>query len=132
MITKSLLAIFIIFSFAHVAAQDKKKWDVNNPEGPFKEVNFTVSEGTWMNVDVAPDGKTIVFDLLGDIYSIPITGGTAKVLRHNFAMELQPRYSPDGSKILFTSDAGGGDNLWVMNADAVSYTHLTLPTNREV
>ncbi|WP_255153526.1 amidohydrolase family protein [Ferruginibacter sp. HRS2-29] len=116
------LAIFA-FSFSH--AQDKKKWDVNNPEGPFKEVAFTVKEGTWMNVDVSPDGKDVVFDLLGDIYSIPIAGGEAKVLRHNFAMEVQPRFSPDGKKILFTSDAGGGDNIWTMNRDGSDAKQVT-------
>jgi hypothetical protein len=53
----------------------KKKWDVNNPKGPYKEFSFTVDEGTWMNLDVSPDGKEIVFDLLGDIYTMPIEGG---------------------------------------------------------
>ena len=62
-------------------AGDKKKWDVNNPGGPQKEVSFTVNEGTWMNLDVSPDGKEIVFDLLGDIYIMPFSGGGAKVLR---------------------------------------------------
>lgn len=120
-----LFALSIILFTNSSQAQDKKKWDVNNPEAPFKEVSFSVSEGTWMNLDVSPDGKEIVFDLLGDIYSIPITGGTAKVLRHNFAFEVQPRFSPDGRKILFTSDAGGGDNLWVMNRDGSNGKQVT-------
>jgi len=67
-----------------------------------------------MNVDVSPDGKTIVFDLLGDIYSMPISGGKAKALRSGIPFEVQPRFSPDGKRISFTSDAGGGDNIWVM------------------
>lgn len=106
-------------------AQEKKKWDVNNPGGPFKEVSFTVAEGTWMNLDVSPDAKHIVFDLLGDIYTMPITGGEAKPLRTGLAMEVQPRYSPDGKQILFTSDAGGGDNIWVMNADGSNPRQVT-------
>ncbi len=100
-------------------SQEKKdkKWDVSNPDGPYKEVSFTVNEGTWMNLDLSPDGKEIVFDLLGDIYRLPVTGGEAKLLRGGHAFEVQPRYSPDGKKILFTSDAGGGDNIWIMNRD---------------
>ena len=90
-----------------------------------KDVSFTVNEGTWMNVDVSPDGKEIVFDLLGDIYSIPIAGGEAKVLRGGHAFEVQPRFSPDGKKILFTSDAGGGDNIWVMNRDGSEAKQIT-------
>ncbi len=94
---------------------ESAEWDVSNPQGSFKKVAFTVKEGTWMNLDISPDGKEIVFDLLGDIYTIPSTGGEAKLLRGGHALEVQPRYSPDGKKILFTSDAGGGDNIWAMN-----------------
>ncbi len=122
---KHLLALSLTFILFSAQAQDKKKWDVNNPGGPFKEAEFTVTEGTWMNLDVSPDGKEIVFDLLGDIYSIPVSGGTAKVLRHNFAMEVQPRFSPDGKKISFTSDAGGGDNIWTMNRDGSDAKQVT-------
>ena len=106
-------------------AGDKKKWDVNNPGGPQKEVSFTVNEGTWMNLDVSPDGKEIVFDLLGDIYIMPFSGGGAKVLRQGKAMEVQPRFSPDGKKISFTSDAGGGDNIWIMDKNGSNARQVT-------
>lgn len=125
MTARLLLPVMAILFAAGVQGQDKKKWDVNNPPGPFKEINFTVNEGTWMNLDVSPDGKEIVFDLLGDIYSIPVTGGEAKILRHNFAFEVQPRFSPDGKKIAFTSDAGGGDNIWVMDRDGGNARQVT-------
>jgi imidazolonepropionase-like amidohydrolase/Tol biopolymer transport system component len=128
---KRLLLFALLFTaFTASFSQDKKKWDVNNPGGPYKEVSFTVNEGTWMNLDVSPDGQTIVFDLLGDIYTIPITGGTAKPLRTGIAFEVQPRFSPDGKKILFTSDAGGGDNIWVMNADGSNAKQITKETFR--
>ena len=114
----SLIVLILVFSYSYSFAQkDKKKWDVNNPPGNHKEVEFTVDEGTWMNLDVSPDGKTIVFDLLGDLYTLPISGGTAKLLRGGLAYQVQPRFSPDGKRILFTSDEGGGDNLWIMKAD---------------
>ncbi|MEO5892366.1 MAG: amidohydrolase, partial [Ferruginibacter sp.] len=125
MTPRPLFLYIIILSTLTLQAQDKKKWDVNKPDGPFKEVAFTVNEGTWMNLDVSPDGKEIVFDLLGDIYSIPISGGQAKILRQGLAFEVQPRFSPDGKKILFTSDAGGGDNIWVMDRDSSHARQIT-------
>src|SRR5882724_5248560 len=70
-----------------------------------------------MSLAVSPDGKEIVFDLLGDLYTIPITGGEAKALTHDVAWQMQPRYSPDGKSIAFTSDQGGGDNIWIMDRD---------------
>ncbi len=121
----TILALFM-FQIAWAQSDKKdKKWDVNNPPGNHKEVNFTVEEGTWMSVDVSPDGKTIVFDLLGDIYSLPIAGGEAQVLRAGLAWEVQPRFSPDGEHILFTSDAGGGDNIWSMKADGTAAKQIT-------
>src|SRR3954451_23576547 len=100
-------------------AEEKKeeKWDVNNPPGPSSEVTIDTDEGTWMSLDVSPDGKEIAFDLLGDLYTIPSTGGEAKSLTHDVAWQMQPRYSPDGKSIAFTSDQGGGDNIWLMNRD---------------
>ncbi|MCH5685083.1 hypothetical protein LWM68_13000 [Niabella sp. W65] len=95
-----LLCSALPFSIGAQTKTDNKKWDVSNPGGPYKEVSFTVKEGTWMNLDVSPDGKEIVFDLLGDIYSIPATGGSATLLRGGHAFEVQPRFSPDGKKYL--------------------------------
>ncbi|TSJ41109.1 amidohydrolase family protein [Mucilaginibacter corticis] len=78
-----------------------------------------------MNLDVSPDGKTIVFDLLGDIYNVPITGGKAVLLAGGKSYEVQPRYSPDGKQISYTSDKEGGDNIWVMNADGSNKHSIT-------
>jgi imidazolonepropionase-like amidohydrolase/Tol biopolymer transport system component len=101
------------------APKDAKKpsWDVNHPPGPSATASIDVHSGTWMSVDVSPDGQQIVFDLLGDLYVLPIGGGEAKALTHSIAWEQQARFSPDGKKIAYVSDAGGGDNVWVMNAD---------------
>lgn len=129
--TKKLLAfVLLVLSLNAKGQEDKKKpdkWDVSSPGDIFnyQDHNFTTNEGTWMNLDVSPNGKTIVFDVLGDIYSIPITGGKAKVLRTGIPFEVQPRFSPDGSKIIFTSDAGGGDNIWVMNSDGSNAKAIT-------
>ena len=121
----TLLPFLTISLSAQDKKDDKKKWDVNNPGGPGHDVSFTVNEGTWMNLDLSPDGKEIVFDLLGDIYSMPVKGGEAKAIRTGMAWEVQPRFSPDGKKILFTSDAGGGDNIWVMDRDGSHAKQIT-------
>ena len=130
-ITALTLGVFVIFNaHAQKKKKDKKeeeKWEVTNPKGEFnyKDHSFTTTEGTWMNLDVSPDGKTIVFDMLGDIYSLPISGGKAKALRTGIPFEIQPRFSPDGTKISFTSDAGGGDNVWIMNTDGSNAKQIT-------
>ncbi|WP_371376077.1 amidohydrolase family protein [Thalassotalea aquiviva] len=114
------------------ATEDKKQWSVNEPMGEFYDVNIKVNEGTWMNVDISPDGNTIVFDLLGDIYTMPITGGKPKALFNDIAWQMQPTFSPDGKYIAFTSDQGGGDNIWVMEADGSNPTQVTKETFRLV
>lgn len=109
---------------------DKKKWDVNNPPGPSYDVNIDVREGTWMSLDVSPDGREIVFDLLGDLYTIPIGGGEAKAISTGIAWDMQPRYSPNGKWIAFTSDRSGGDNLWYMNRDGSNAKQVSKETFR--
>jgi len=107
---------------------DKKaeKWDVNAPPGmTTRKVSIAVDEGSWMNVDVAPDGRTIAFDLLGDIYTMPIEGGTPTRIAEGLAYEHQPRFSPDGGRIAFVSDRGGGDNIWLMNRDGSGKVQLS-------
>lgn len=111
-------------------AQKENKWDVTQTHGPAHDVEYTVTNGTWMNLDISPDGKTIVFDLLGDIYSIPATGGDATLLRGGRAWEVQPRFSSDGKKIVFCSDAGGGDNIWTMDPNGKNVKQITTENYR--
>jgi imidazolonepropionase-like amidohydrolase/Tol biopolymer transport system component len=107
-----------------------QKWNIENAGGQAKRVTITTEEGTWMNLDVSPDGQTIVFDLLGDIYTIPIKGGKATLLAGGRAWEIQPRFSPDGKQISYTSDKDGADNIWVMNADGGAKHPVTKETFR--
>lgn len=101
---------------AEVKAEESK-WDVNAPAGtPLKQIPIRTDEGTWMDVDVSPDGRTVAFSLLGDIYTMPIDGGTSTRIAEGLAWEVQPRFSPDGRRIAFVTDRGGGDNIWLMNA----------------
>src|SRR4029453_5615348 len=100
--------------------KERKEWDINQPLGPAKKVEFETTEGTWIDVDVSPDGKRLVFDLLGDLYAMPIEGtgpGPPERLTSGAAFDMQPRFSPDGKWIAFASDRDGLMNLWVMKPD---------------
>jgi len=122
----SSLSLLLVIHFA-VQAQ---KWNIETPNTPSKKVTIATDEGTWMNLDLSPDGKTIVFDLLGDIYSMPVTGGKATLLAGGKAWEVQPRFSPDGKLISYTSDKDGADNIWLMNSDGSNKRPLTKETFR--
>lgn len=125
---KKLLTVAILLvTCLSIAQKENTTWDVNKPGESFNYTThkFTTTQGTWMNLDVSPDGKTIVFDMLGDIYTMPIQGGNAKAIRTGIAFEVQPRYSPDGKYISFTSDAGGGDNIWIMNTQGKEAKQIT-------
>jgi len=95
------------------------------PLTPTTPLKFTTDEGTWLSLDLSPDGHTIVFELLGDIYTIPAEGGKATRLTSGQAFDAQPHYSPDGKSIVFVSDRSQSDNLWVMNADGTGLRALT-------
>lgn len=114
----SFLLAFLLPGAAALAAetQQKAEWDVSAPPGEHREIRLDVHSGTWMSLDVSPDGKHIAFDLLGDLYELPIEGGTARALTSGLAWDIQPRYSPDGKQIAFTSDRAGGNNLWIVDA----------------
>ena len=70
------------------ASAKDDKWDVNNPPGDKKQITIDVDEGTWMSLDISPDGRTIAFDLLGDIYYDPLTRrhGDQHILRHGLGI----------------------------------------------
>ncbi|WP_420447319.1 amidohydrolase family protein [Candidatus Palauibacter sp.] len=89
-----------------------------------RTASFTATEGTWISLDVSPDGATIVFDLLGDLYTMPIEGGEASPLLTGMAYETQPRFSPDGESVTFISDRSGGDALWTMRLDLTDTTRV--------
>jgi Tol biopolymer transport system component len=94
-----------------------------------RNISFDASEGTWLSLDVSPDGKTIVFELLGDIYTMPVTGGTATRITSGPGFDSQPRWSPDGKRIVFLSDRSGAENVWLMDPDGTKSKALTKGTN---
>ncbi len=90
-----------------------------------RKIEFTTDEGTWISLDVSPDGKSIAFELLGDIYTLPISGGEAKLIDGGMAFDSQPKVSPDGKWIAFLSDRDGNENVWIMRADGTDAKQLS-------
>jgi Tol biopolymer transport system component len=110
--------LFFFALLVCLIAQDRKP--AGKPGLPLKserKIEFSVDEGTWLSLSVSPDGKTILFDMLGDLYTLPIEGGEATRITSGLPFDSQPAFSPDGRRIAFTSDRDGSDNLWIANAD---------------
>jgi len=122
-----LLATFALLIVPALPAQqaDSTGADGGLPLEPARWARFTTSEGTWISLDVSPDGSTIVFDLLGDLYTLPMAGGTATRITDGIAHDMQPRFSPDGTHIVFVSDRSGDDNVWIAGADGTDARQIT-------
>ncbi|MGK7294437.1 MAG: amidohydrolase family protein [Candidatus Wenzhouxiangella sp. M2_3B_020] len=119
--------------FAAVIAQpaenggdgDSEGWSVQDPPGEWQSIQIDTDEVSWSTVTVHPDGEYLVFDLLGDLYRLPIGGGEAEALTSGIAWDFQPRFSPDGTRIAFISDRGGAENVWSMKADGTGMVQVT-------
>ena len=114
---------------AGLAAQDAAEaavpTDSELPLEPGRTFEYAVERGSWMSLDVSPDGSTVVFDLLGEIYTMPIAGGEATPLLTGLPFEGQPRFSPDGERIVFVSDRSGGLAIWTMAHDGTDLEQVT-------
>lgn len=120
------VACSVLFSCAN--AQEAGNEDEEAPlslVGNTETLSFTTDEGTWISLDVTPDGETIIFELLGDLYSLPITGGTATAITSGMGFDSQPRISPNGEHIAFISDRKGNDNVWIADIDGSNPRELT-------
>lgn len=133
------LSIFLIGQSAMALKPWQDEIDTTGQE-TFKELplkaertlKFNTKEGTWVSVDVSPDGKTIIFDMLGDLYTMPFAGGKATRITEGMAYDTHPRYSPDGKHIAFTSDRSGSENAWLMELASEETTQITKGNNEWV
>lgn len=142
--TQHLFLVFLSVCIASstLYAQDPAPADTTKKEEASKKkeglplkagrtFEFDVTEGSWMSLDVSPDGQTIVFDFLGDIYSMPISGGEAFQLTSGMGFDSQPRFSPDGKKVVFISDASGGEGVWILDLESKEKKQITKGKNDE-
>ncbi|HEY2351657.1 MAG TPA: amidohydrolase family protein [Candidatus Acidoferrum sp.] len=113
--------------------KDKKDDKKDEKKGlslkPARKITFTTDEGTWLSLDVSADGKTIVFELMGDLYTLPVEGGQAKLISGGMAFDSQPRFSPDGKWITFISDREGSENIWIIHPDGTGVKQVSKNTN---
>ena len=133
LVFKSVLSTILSFTIFVATSQENPKEKADSvkkatkelPLEPERTVSFTTNEGTWISLDVHPNGKTIIFDLMGDLYTLPIVGGKATRLTEGMQYDVHPRYSPDGKTIVFISDKSGSDNIWTMDIESKEYKQIT-------
>ncbi len=99
------------------------------PLEPTRTFEMTTSEGSWLSVDVHPNGEILVFGLLGDLYTLPIEGGEATRITSGMAFDSQPRYGPEGERIVFLSDRSGSENVWILDRSEEDTTQITKGEN---
>ena len=125
------MLFLLLFSISLFAQKDTAFTKYKNlPLKASRMFDLKTSEGTWTSVDISPDGKTIIFDMMGDLYTIPAEGGKATQITRGLAFDQQPRFSPDGKKILFISDKSGAENVWFIDTDKKDTVQLTKEVNQ--
>ena len=133
----AVLGCLLVAPGHHYFAQEKqdepadkdKKGTKDLPLEPDRTIAFETNEGSWISLDVAPDGRNLVFELVGDLYTLPIEGGTATRIMSGMMFDSQPRYSPDGSRIVFLSDRSGDENVWTAKPDGTDAKAITKGKN---
>src|SRR5437667_7453894 len=111
--------------------EEKKEEKKGLPLKSDRKIEFTTDEGTWLSLDVSPDAKTIAFELVGDIFTLPIDGGQAKLISGGMTFDSQPKFSPDGQWIAFISDREGSENIWIIHPDGTGAKQVSKDPNSE-
>jgi len=123
-----LMTLLLFASSAMFSQQSEKKDSVATKELPLepgRRISFNTDEGTWICLDISPDGKTLLFDMMGDLYKMPATGGKAERITSGMPYDVHPRYSPDGKHVVFISDKSGSDNIWTMELESKEMKQIT-------
>ena len=82
-----------------------------------QHVSLTLREGTSMAAALSPDGRTLMIDLLGSLWTLPSTGGAARRVTDEYLDARQPVWAPDNRRVAFQGYADGVWHVYVMNAD---------------
>ncbi|HUF29252.1 MAG TPA: hypothetical protein VMM77_01215, partial [Gemmatimonadaceae bacterium] len=98
------------------------------PEPIVDRISFETRAGTSLAFDIARDGRSIVLDLLGQLWLLPGEGGAAVPITdavRDTAEDLDPVFSPDGQWVVFQGDRAGVKGLWLVRRDGTGLTRLT-------
>ena len=122
----TMLGLSALPTHAQEGGDDDKDADQEGlPLEVGRRLQYSATEGSWMSIDVSPDGQTLLFDHLGDLFTVPMSGGASTRITRGMGFDAQPRFSPDGERIVFTSDRDGGENVWILSLDLADTTQLT-------
>ena len=80
---------------------------------------------------ISPDGQTIAFTYMGDLYTVPTAGGDAKQITLHKAHDFMPVWSADSKHIAFASDRYGNFDVYIMEAKGGQATRLTFHSTDE-
>ncbi|SDG94957.1 amidohydrolase family protein [Psychroflexus sediminis] len=131
----SLLIAVLAVNCLAFAQEDKEKDSIKKatkdlPLEPERSIAFKTNEGTWLSLDISPDGQTLIFDMMGDLYTIPVSGGKATKITEGMPYDVHPKFSPDGKSIVFISDKSGSDNIWTMDLESKEMSQITKDNNQ--
>jgi Tol biopolymer transport system component/imidazolonepropionase-like amidohydrolase len=126
----SIFILFMGLPFFAIAQQMEEESSHKDLQiEPDRTVSLDNNEGTWLSLDVHPDGEKIIFDYMGNLYELPMNGGNATQLTHGMGFDSQAVYSPDGNKVVFISDRSGGENVWIMDLETMETEKRTSGKN---
>lgn len=93
---------------------------------------FAVESPLWLrHTSISPDGSTVAFTYMGDIFTVPVNGGRATQITSNKGYDSNPIWTPDGCRIAFSSNREGADDIYIINRDGGTAKRITTHSGNE-